>query len=158
MRKACRTELHVFCSESLRAWGITDFPKSQFIPILWWGEKVCLCSKSRLLYCEKLNERRSKKKYHPAASFTHISFTLRLEWKRIPPKKLEQRIVYRLRPTTYVREQKEVAWANHQLHQQLEISDPLTFTWLILQPYHKPCDKMVNAENSHIHRLTIILL
>lgn len=28
MRKARRTELQVFCSESLRAWGIIDFSKS----------------------------------------------------------------------------------------------------------------------------------
>lgn len=32
-REAHRTELQAFCSESLRAWGIIDFPKSQFKPI-----------------------------------------------------------------------------------------------------------------------------
>lgn len=39
MRKACGTELQVFCSESLRARGIIDFPKSQFIPTLCGEEK-----------------------------------------------------------------------------------------------------------------------
>lgn len=71
-RKAHRTELQALCSESLRPWGIIDFPKSQFKPIIWKKKKkrikkVWLCSKSRQLsYYEKLNESKSKKEISPS--------------------------------------------------------------------------------------------
>lgn len=39
-REAHRTELQAFCSESLRAWGIIDFPKSQFKPISQEKKKI----------------------------------------------------------------------------------------------------------------------
>lgn len=42
-RKAHRTELQAFCSESLRAWGIIDFPKSQFKPISQKKKKLKKC-------------------------------------------------------------------------------------------------------------------
>lgn len=57
----------------------------------------------------------------------------------------------------YVRGQIQVLWANHQHHHQLEISDLLTFMWLNLQPYHKTCDVIVKAENSHFHWVSIML-
>lgn len=159
MRKACRTELQVFCSESLWAREIIDFPKSQFILILWEKKKkkVCLCSKLRLLsYYENLNE--SKKSIiHPAASFTQTSCTLCKERKRSPSKKPEQRIVHRLCPIIYV-------WGDRKkIYEQITNSTRNLKFQILWLPRDWICSLitslvMVNAENSHFHWMTIMLL
>lgn len=91
MRKACRTELQVFCSESLRAWGIIDFPKSVYTYPLGKEKKSVFAQNQDCYHIMKTSMKEEVKRsiIHPAASFTQILCILCKERKRIPSKKPE---------------------------------------------------------------------